>query len=111
MIFGSSVAKTNWGCIPAKSDGKCWVPTVVKRLELVSSRFWMAAPFFFSQWHRSTRIPDRRFRFILVCHKTMKVYVYYAETKRELNRIRTYECRCHERPRAKAEGSTRLAYG
>ena len=36
--------------------------------------------------------------------------VYYEKTKRELNRIRIYECRCDERLRAKAEGSTRLAY-
>ena len=30
--------------------------------------------------------------------------------KRELKRILLYECRCNERRRAKAEGSTRLAY-
>jgi hypothetical protein len=32
--------------------------------------------------------------------------VYYKEIKRELNRILIYECRCDERLRAKAEGST-----
>ncbi len=37
-------------------------------------------------------------------------YVYYEETKRELKRILIYECRCNERLKAKAEGSTRLAY-
>jgi hypothetical protein len=36
--------------------------------------------------------------------------VYYEETKREVNRIRIYECRCDERLRVKAEGSTRLTY-
>ena len=36
--------------------------------------------------------------------------VYYEEMKRELNSILIYECRCNERLRAKAEGSTRLAY-
>jgi hypothetical protein len=36
--------------------------------------------------------------------------VYYEKTKRELNRIRIYECLCDERLRVKAEGSTRLAY-
>ena len=30
--------------------------------------------------------------------------------KRELNRRHIYECRCGERLKAKAEGSTRLAY-
>jgi hypothetical protein len=34
--------------------------------------------------------------------------VYYEEMKRELNSILIYECRCNERLRAKAEGSTRL---
>jgi hypothetical protein len=32
------------------------------------------------------------------------------EIKRELQRILIYECRCDERLRDKAEGSTRLAY-
>jgi hypothetical protein len=36
--------------------------------------------------------------------------IYYEEIKRELNRRLTYECRCDERQKAKAEGSTRLAY-
>jgi hypothetical protein len=36
--------------------------------------------------------------------------VYYEETKRELNRRLIYECQCDERLKAKAEGSTRLAY-
>ena len=36
--------------------------------------------------------------------------VYYGEIKRELKRILIYECWCNERLKAKAEGSTRLAY-
>ena len=36
--------------------------------------------------------------------------VYYEETKRELKRILIYECRCNERLKTKAEGSTRLTY-
>jgi hypothetical protein len=36
--------------------------------------------------------------------------VYYEAIKRELNRRLIYECRCDERPKAKAERSTRLAY-
>ena len=31
-------------------------------------------------------------------------------TKRELQRIHTYECRCNERLKTKVEGSTRLTY-
>jgi hypothetical protein len=38
------------------------------------------------------------------------VVVYYEAIKRELNRRLIYECRCDERLKAKAEGSTRLAY-
>jgi len=41
----------------------------------------------------------------------MRKVVYYGETNRELNRILIYECRCNERLKAKAEGSTRLTYG
>jgi hypothetical protein len=37
-------------------------------------------------------------------------FVYYESIKRELNIRLMYECRCDERLRAKAEGSTRLAY-
>ncbi len=37
--------------------------------------------------------------------------VYYEEIKREVNIILTYECRCDQRLRPKAEGSTRLACG
>ena len=37
-------------------------------------------------------------------------FVYYEEIKRELNRILIYECRCDERLRTEAEGSTRLTY-
>jgi hypothetical protein len=36
--------------------------------------------------------------------------VYYEEIKRELKKILIYECRCNERPEAKAEASTRLPY-
>jgi hypothetical protein len=36
--------------------------------------------------------------------------VYYEETNRELKRILIYECRCNERLKANAEGSTRLVY-
>jgi hypothetical protein len=36
--------------------------------------------------------------------------VYYEETKRGLKRILSYECRCNERLKAKAGGSTRLTY-
>jgi hypothetical protein len=39
-----------------------------------------------------------------------KDVVYYESIKRELNIRLTYECRCDERLKAKAEGSTRLAY-
>jgi hypothetical protein len=38
------------------------------------------------------------------------VAVYYEARKRELNRRLIYECWCDERLKAKAEGSTRLAY-
>ena len=38
------------------------------------------------------------------------IVVYYESIKRELKRILIRECRCDERLRAKAEGSTRLAY-
>jgi hypothetical protein len=40
----------------------------------------------------------------------MGVVVYYETIKRELNRTLIYECRCDERLKAKAEGSTRLGY-
>ena len=36
--------------------------------------------------------------------------VSYDSIKRKLNRRLIYECRCDERLKAKAEGSTRLAY-
>jgi hypothetical protein len=35
---------------------------------------------------------------------------YYESIKRDLQRRLIYECRCDERLKAKAEGSTRLAY-
>ena len=38
------------------------------------------------------------------------LYVYYESIKRELKTRPRYECRCDERLKAKAEGSTRLAY-
>jgi hypothetical protein len=38
------------------------------------------------------------------------VDVYFESIKRELNQRLIYECRCDERLKAKAEGSTRLAY-
>jgi len=41
---------------------------------------------------------------------TRSFSVYYEEIKREVNRRRTYECRCDERLRVKVEGSTRLVY-
>ena len=37
------------------------------------------------------------------------IIVYYEEIKQELKRILVHECRCNERLKAKAEGSTRLA--
>ena len=37
-------------------------------------------------------------------------FLYYQVEKRELKRRPTYEYRCDERLKAKAEGSTRLAY-
>ena len=40
----------------------------------------------------------------------MNYFVYYEAIKRELNRRPMYEDRCDERLKAKAEGSTRLAY-
>jgi hypothetical protein len=46
------------------------------------------------------------FRNVLPKH----IFVYYEETKRELNRILIYECRCDETLRSKPEGSTRLVY-
>ena len=36
--------------------------------------------------------------------------VYYESRKRELKKIIICKCRCNERLKAKAEGSTRLAY-
>ena len=36
--------------------------------------------------------------------------VYYESIKQELNRRLIYECRCDERLKAKAKGSTRLGY-
>ena len=36
--------------------------------------------------------------------------VYYESIKRELKTKPIYECRCDERPKHKAEESTRLAY-
>ena len=35
--------------------------------------------------------------------------VYYGEIKREVKRMLIYDCRCNERLKLKAEGSTRLA--
>ena len=37
-------------------------------------------------------------------------WFYYETIKRKLNRRLIYECRCDERLKIKAEGSTRLAY-
>jgi hypothetical protein len=43
--------------------------------------------------------------------RTVRTLVYYEEIKREeVNRILIYECRCDERLRGKAEGSTQLTY-
>ena len=36
--------------------------------------------------------------------------VYYGEIKREVKRILIYDCRCNERLKLKAEGSTRHGY-
>jgi hypothetical protein len=46
----------------------------------------------------------------LVKERRVRRCVYYEKTKRDLNRIRIYECRCDERLRAKTEGSTFLSY-
>ena len=40
----------------------------------------------------------------------VQVVVYYEEITREVKKILEYECRCNERLKAKAEGSTRLTY-
>ncbi len=40
----------------------------------------------------------------------MGCVVYYLSRKRELKRKLIYECRCDERLKAEAEGSTRLTY-
>ena len=37
-------------------------------------------------------------------------FVYYKETKRELERVLLHECLCNERLKAEVEGSTRLVY-
>ena len=46
---------------------------------------------------------------LLLIHGIL-IFVCYEETKRELKRKLIYECRCHERLKAQAEGSTRLTY-
>ncbi len=38
------------------------------------------------------------------------IFFYYEVIKREINRRLIYECRCDERLKDKAEGSTRLTY-
>jgi hypothetical protein len=38
------------------------------------------------------------------------LFVYYEVIKGDLNRRLIYECRCDERLKTKAEGSTRLVY-
>ena len=50
------------------------------------------------------------FKQLLKKEKVCVACVYYEEIKRELKRILMHECRCNERLKAKAEGSTRLAY-
>jgi hypothetical protein len=45
-----------------------------------------------------------------VCILDVTFVVYYESIKRELYRRLIYECRYDERLKAKAEGSTRLAY-
>ncbi len=37
--------------------------------------------------------------------RTVNLFVYYQEIKRELKRILLYECRCNERLKVKGEGS------
>jgi hypothetical protein len=44
------------------------------------------------------------------CFTGILFLVYYEEIQRELKRILIHKCRCNERLKAKAEGSTRLAY-
>ena len=46
----------------------------------------------------------------LMCRPVCRGCVYYEVIKREINRRLIYECRCDERLKAKAEGSTRLSY-
>ena len=46
--------------------------------------------------------------FLLPCRYGF--FYCHEEIKRELKRIPIYECWCNERLKAKAEGSTRLAY-
>ena len=40
----------------------------------------------------------------------LDLFLFIEEIKRELKGILIYECRCNERLKAKAEGSTRLTY-
>ncbi len=42
--------------------------------------------------------------------RTVNLFVYYQEIKRQLKRILLYECRCNERLKSKGERSTLLTY-
>ncbi len=58
-----------------------------------------------------TRSIDERFASVMVeCVIETRTVVYYATMKRELNKRLIYECRCDERLKAKAEGSTCHSY-
>jgi hypothetical protein len=65
------------------------------------------SPWKFYQIHLNASIS---LRYPFICSDGIGV-VYYEKTKRDLNRILTYECRCDERLRVKGcERSTRLGY-
>jgi hypothetical protein len=47
---------------------------------------------------------------ILLSFESYLLYYYDLETKREVNRRLIHECRCDERLKDEAEGSTHLTY-
>ena len=80
-------------------------------------------PLIFSVIHSATTLTRMLSTFDLSCEEyvarlkwnwtlvlTEELFVYYESIKRELNKRLIFECRCDARLKAKAEGSTRLAY-
>ena len=61
------------------------------------------------RWFKRVRDHTKSVPTVFVLSLSIHV-VYYEEIKREVKRILIYECRCNARLKAKAEGSTRLAY-